>query len=247
MFIMTTLTRNSFGFWCYMDKYIYVCVCSCICSDICIDGHENGDNGKDGGPIMGHFHAACINSVDKTPMEHDIVIVDEAIVNLGNLFMHTAKAFYNLTKTSPIPGDDGKTEKEVKVSEASLRKYGTAMHRDKACLRGTIHRLRKANVLFYVDAAFTHASMKAFESLYHDCQRVPLNQWLQWVDNRRVRARLRAQTRGHDHIFYNYHQKRTMVHIAPIIKIALYDPDRHQGVFTKIEHYPKKLIWSMSW
>ena len=126
------------------------------------------------------------------------------------------------------------------MSEASLRKYGTAMHRDKAGLRGTIHRLRKANVLFYVDAAFTHASMKAFESVYHDCHRVPLKEWLQWVDNRRVRARLRAQTTGHDHIFHNYYQKRTMVHIAPIRKIALYDPDRHQGVFTKIEHYPQK-------
>ena len=215
-------------------------MCSCIYSKTCKDGHGDLDTGKDSNPTIGYFHAACINSVNKTPVEHDIIIVDEAIVNLGNLFMQTAKAFYNETKASPVPVGDGEEKEEVKMSENSWHRYGQAVEADKACLQGTIERLRKASILFYVDAAFTHASMKALESLYHDCNRVPLNEWLQGVDNRNVRIRLRAQTQGHDHVFCNYYQETTRVHIAPVRKIALYDPDRHHGVFTRIEHYREK-------
>ena len=199
---------------------------------LCSDDETRGDGGHHfDGHAIGYFHAASIDVVCNTPLEHDIVIVDEAIGNLGNLFVQTAQWLHNLT-TEAHQNYGEKRE----VSESFLQVVaGDELH-----LEQTIHRLRKARLLFYVDSALTHASMKALESLYHDFDRVPLEKWLQGVDSRHVRCRLRAQTQEHDHVICNYCQKTTWVHITPIRKIALYDPDLHHRVFTKIEHYQQK-------
>ena len=87
----------------------------------------------------GNFSTCVINSIAKTHVEHDVVIVDEPVVCTGNFFM-------DLVATESI------TPKDVEKCDEMIADLAK--------------RIRHANTVFFIDAAFNRGIGQACEDLY---------------------------------------------------------------------------------
>ena len=161
-----------------------------------------------------YFHAACINSAAKTPLHPDVVIVDEAVVSVGNMFIHSTQSAHRSKNV------DNVSEKAIEC--------------DRDVIEAVIERIRNASVVIYIDAAFTHQLVSAFSLIWSTAK--PLN-----IENYADRERKSLQTSltkaGKREPCVTFHTDKTgaqKFEVAENVLIAVYDPGRDSGVFTQL-------------
>ena len=163
------------------------------------------------------FHGACINSAAKTPVSPDVVIIDEAVVNVGNMFICSTQSSRRSTK------EDAMNEK--------------AIHRDRDIIEAVIERIRNASVVIYIDAAFSQLLMKTLSLIWSTLSPFAIERY-SGKERRALQLSLsKAKTKFPHTTFYT---DKTCTHnfqVAQDVHLAVYDPGRESGIFTHLHEF----------
>lgn len=160
------------------------------------------------------FHAACINSAAKTPLNPDVVIIDEAVADVGNLFMLS--------------------------NESSRRARGTrlienAIKSDRVVIEAVVERIQNASIIIYIDAAFTPLLIDAFSGIWATLTPFCIEKYCgkerkAWQSSI---GRMKKQKPGVS--FYTNKTRTQNIQVAPCVRLAVYDPSRDTGIFSELQ------------
>ena len=164
------------------------------------------------------FHAACINSAGKTPLHPDVVIVDEAVVDAGNMFIHSTQAFYR--------------------SRNGHQNTKECIRYDREMIEHVIARIKNASVVIYIDAAFTKEVIETFRLILNTSMPfVPMN-YNKSKDRKQLQLSVwRAKKKNPDSKFYVNDSRTRCFQVMRPIHLAVYDPEKETGMFTQMKEY----------
>ena len=162
------------------------------------------------------FHAACINSAGKTPVNPDLVIVDEAVVDVGNMF---------ICSTQSRRSRKGDSEIEQAITY------------DRVMIEAVIERVRNAAVVIYIDAAFTQHIIEAFSLIWSTLKPFNLGRY-SGKERRALRTSLgKAKGKDSGMTFRTDRTGRQKFQVAGDVRLAVYDPARETGIFTQLQEF----------
>lgn len=168
-------------------------------------------------PDSNRFHAACINSAARTPTDPDVVIVDEAVVDVGNMFICSKQC----------SGTSGKgnywNEK--------------AIQHDRDMIQAVIDRIRKASVVIYIDAAFTKDIMHAFSMIWSTLTPFSIERYSGNTRKILQASVTRVKKTKKDVTFYTDNTFAQNCQVSQEVRIAVYNPCLQSGIFYNLEEF----------
>ncbi len=165
----------------------------------------------------GVFTAACVNSVHKTPMKNDVVIVDELATDVGNVFLNWSQMLRIFNGDSALLNCE----------------------KDKCIIDSIAARMRNARVVFVLEAALPRELMHACLELRR-ADDVPLESYVDGLDGdaKQWKAWFREQKRCPDTRPMMNPETKDVYRLAKPIKLAVYDPRIQTAIFTRLEEFP---------
>ncbi|MES9883631.1 MAG: DEAD/DEAH box helicase family protein [Sedimenticola sp.] len=165
----------------------------------------------------GVFTAACVNSVHKTPMKNDVVIVDELATDVGNVFLNWSQMLRIFNGDSALLNCE----------------------KDKCIIDSIAARMRNARVVFVLEAALPRELMHACLELRR-ADDVPLESYVDGLDGdaKQWKAWFREQKRCPDTRPMMNPETKDVYRLAKPIKLAVYDPRAPTAIFTRLEEFP---------
>ena len=164
------------------------------------------------------FHAACINSAGKTPLHPDVVIVDEAVVDAGNMFIHSTQSSHRSRN-----GDE-RTKEYIQY--------------DREMIENVIVRIKNASIVIYIDAAFTKQLLEAFDQILNTFRPFDPNKFLNSKERKHLKQSVRrAMKKNLNARLYVDDSCTRNLQVTKPVHIAVYDPDKESGVFTQLYEY----------
>lgn len=162
------------------------------------------------------FHAACINSAAKTPLNPDVVIIDEAVVDVGNMFIHFNQSSLRSRK-------DGPSENAIKY--------------DRAMIEAVVERIKNASIVIYIDAAFTSQIIEAFSLIWTTFAPFCIEKYSSKEKKAWQSSISRIKKNNPAMSFCTNKTRAQHFQVAPIVRVAVYDPSRDTGIFSQLQEF----------
>lgn len=162
------------------------------------------------------FHAACINSAAKTPLNPDVVIIDETVVDVANMFMSSNK--YLLRSRKDALGEN-------------------AITYDRAITEAVVERIENASIVIYIDAAFTPQIIDAFSLIWNRLTPFCIKKYVGKERKAWQTSIRKMEKKKLGMSFYTNKTRTQNFQVAPSVRLAVYDPSKDTGIFSELQEF----------